>query len=128
MLCFSLSFSPTPRPGNGPFYIPGFCSYTGYVLSSEDLELGTANEREHVISLPLSPTPSGSLYTIKSLLVLTIYLQSSRYHFSLQLSTSPLCICTTFHYPSVLGHLGCSGFLAIVNRAAVTMAGHASVE
>ena len=39
---------PPPNPAMLPFYSPGFETTLGYVLTSEDLELGASDEREHV--------------------------------------------------------------------------------
>lgn len=63
----------------------------GYVLTSEDVKLGTVDEKEHAMFVLLGP---GSL---------TQYNNSSSNHlpadvmiFSLQLERIPVCMCTMF--------------------------------
>lgn len=77
------------------FYFPGFCSYYRlcYVFTSEDLEPGASDKREHRASGPGLP------YSMWSFLSSSIYLQRLWFNFSLQLNNILWCMYTTFSLP-----------------------------
>lgn len=100
---------------------------TGLVLTSEDLESGPSNKREHLTFLLFQ---SGLSPSVWSFLVPWTYLQSSGFHFlfsAKQYSVAYMNHISVIH-SSVIGHMGCFHFLTIVSGVAMNTNEQVSVK
>lgn len=111
----------TPFPPMAPFHFLVSVATPCCIPTSEDLELGTPGEREHVTFI--------FLYLGCLFLILFVCLKTSWLHCSLQLNSIPLnkLYWIFIIYSSVNRHLVCCCFLVIVNKTAMNIADQVSV-
>lgn len=108
------------------FYFSRFCSYSGYIPTPEDLELGASDEKEHIafVFLGLDYLTQYDLFCSTHLLAefMTAFLFTALYYSVVHIHHI---------FPSHLSGKGFLGYLhslPLVTRIGTSTAGHVSAE
>lgn len=116
------SFAPKCTPQCCLSTVPHFCSHTRMSLLTEDSELGVSRERECETVFSVAQVTSFSMVFSDSIHLPSTFFIITEWH-----STVWRHRIFIFHL-STEGHVGGLHILAVVNRAAVNVAGQVPVE